>query len=102
MKNSQPTIRLCLSIFFVFGMFQTAQSQTIDDKSKVILDKVETHYSSFETMRYKLIFIFNPDTEDEEQVHMEISTDNKYLKATSDYSTMITDGKTIKNYIYMM
>lgn len=90
MKISQPIFRLCLSIFFVFGMFQSANGQMVDSMSKVILDKVEKEYASYETMRYKSKLTVEKYGLSSQ---FEFSTSKSKFRVVDDNEIAVTDGK---------
>lgn len=90
MKNRQPIIRFSIIVFFLFGIFQTTFSQSIDSMSKVILDKVEKHYSSYETMRYKAKL-----TVEKYEISMdfEFATSKTKFKVIDDNEIAVSDGE---------
>lgn len=94
MKNKQPIFQSFLLIFFVFGMVQTAFSQSIDDKSKAILDKVGKHYASFETLRYQVNMISEIDGETSID-SLQARVSQTMLKIENEEGVAVSNKKTI-------
>ncbi|MFK7947458.1 MAG: outer membrane lipoprotein carrier protein LolA [Saprospiraceae bacterium] len=92
MKNKQPIIRLCLSIFFVFGMFQTAFSQSIDSMSKVILEQFEEKYAAYETMSFQMQMIL-PIADDIDTNIAKVDFNHQHMRVEHEEALIITDGK---------
>lgn len=92
MKSLQPLIRLCVLVFFISGIFQTAQGQTIDDESKTILEQFEKKYSSFETASFsmKMMMSINDEVETKQ---VKIDFNHQYMKAEHDEALVVSDGK---------
>lgn len=94
MKNLQPIIRFSIIVFFLFGIFQTAFGQTIDSMSKVILDKVEKEYASYETMQYEVIIMSEYDGQIESDT-IEVGTTQTMLRIENEEGAAVSDGNRI-------
>lgn len=97
MKKSFSIIRLFLLVFFVFGIFQSIYSQTIDSKSAVILEKLEQKHSTYKTVSMQIEMILLLENQLDTNM-VNVGFNNQQMKVEHKTAIVISDGENDEIY----